>query len=165
MSTMNLRRFFLTVAVVAGMVVMSHSVVFAQEVFFAVLLGGNEVTDGGEANVGDQNGFGSATVIIVGDRVCFGLVFDNIITPHAAHIHENVAGQNGIIVVDFVGAGATGQVDPPTSGNPGSVSGCVTDAALRDPSALARIRKNPGGFYVNVHNEQFGAGAIRGQLY
>jgi hypothetical protein len=161
---MNLRRFFLTVVVVAGMVVMSHSVVFAQGVpLFAVLLGGNEVSGEGEAGVGDTNGFGSATVILVGDTVCFGLTFDNIATPTVAHIHENVAGQNGSVMVDFIGGDS--QVDPPTSGNPGSASGCVSGEAIKDPEVLARIRRTPSNFYVNVHNGAFPGGAIRGQLY
>jgi hypothetical protein len=162
---MNLRRLFLAVIVVAGMVGMHYSVAFAQAPLFAVLLGGNEVSSTGEAGVGDPNGYGSATVIVLADTVCFGLVFDNIATPRAAHIHEEVAGQNGTIVVDFIGEGATGQVDPPTSGNPGSVSGCVSGDAIRDPSALARILRNPSRFYVNVHNIGFPAGAIRGQLH
>lgn len=163
---MNLRRFFLAVAVVAGIVIVGHSVAFAQGTtpFFAVLSGGNEVdSETGQANVGDQNGFGGATVIIVGDTVCFGLVFDNIATPTVAHIHEQVAGQNGSVVVDFLGGASP--VDPPESGNPGSLSGCVSGAAIKDPDVLARIRRNPSNFYVNVHNGPFPAGAIRGQLF
>ena len=161
---MNLRRIFLAVVVVAGMVVMSHSVVFAQEVFFAVLLGGNEVeTESGQAGVGDRNGYGGATVIIVGDTVCFGLVFDNIGTPTIAHIHENVAGRNGSVVVDFIGGDSP--VDPPESGNPGSVSGCVSGDAIKKEGVLESIRSNPSRFYVNVHNGAFPGGAIRGQLF
>jgi hypothetical protein len=162
---MNLRRFFLTVVVVAGMVVMSHSVAFAQGTpLFAVLLGGNEVdSETNQAGVGDPNGYGGATVIIVGDTVCFGLVFDNIRTPTVAHIHEQVAGQNGSVVVDFLGGASP--VDPPESGNPGSLSGCVSGAAIKDPDVLARILSTPSNFYVNVHNSAFPGGAIRGQLF
>jgi hypothetical protein len=162
---MNLRRFFLAVVVVAGMVVMSHSVAFAQGIpLFAVLLGGNEVDpETNEAGVGDTDGYGRATVIIAGDTVCFGLVFDNIGTPTLAHIHENVAGQIGNVVVDFVGGESP--IELPTSGNPGSVSGCVSGAAIHDASALTRIRSNPSNFYVNVHNRAFPGGAIRGQLF
>lgn len=163
---MRLRRFFLGMVVLAGMVVMSHSVALAQGVpLFAVLVGGNEI-DGntGQAGAGDANGFGSATVIILGDKtICFGIVFHRIGTPTVAHIHENVAGANGDIVVDFLGGES--DVPAPESGNPGTISGCVSGAAIRDPDAPQRIRANPSKFYVNVHNAAFPSGAIRGQLF
>jgi hypothetical protein len=41
-----------------------------------------------------------------------------------------------------------------------SVSGCV-----ETNNDLAReIKRNPASFYVNLHNAEFPAGAIRGQL-
>ena len=48
--------------------------------------------------------------------------------------------------------------DAPTTG---TSSGCAqgVDAAL-----ITEIMQNPSGFYVNVHNPEFQAGAIRGQL-
>jgi hypothetical protein len=68
------------------------------------------------------------------------------------HIHENTAGDNGAIVVEFT---------PPTSGNPGNSSECVEDTA----DVIARIRNNPSRFYVNVHTGPFPSGAVRGQLF
>jgi len=145
---MHIRRVFLAVVVVAGLVVVSHSVAFAQGTpLFAVLLGGNEVSNAGEAAVGDPNGFGSATVILFADKVCFGITFSGIGIPSAAHIHEQIAGQNGSIVVHFLGGQAGGQVDPPTT-TPGAFSGCVEGTAIPDPTVLTRIRNNPSRFYV-----------------
>jgi hypothetical protein len=154
---MKLRRFLLAVVILAGIVVVSHSVAFAQGAqFFAVLLGGNEVSDAGAANQGDPNGFGTATVIIHDtETICFAILVSRIGAPTAAHIHENVAGQNGSIVVSFA-------PNIPSRGNPGAASGCVTNV---DPALVRRIRFSPSRFYVNVHNGTFPSGALRGQLF
>ena len=43
----------------------------------------------------------------------------------------------------------------------GRLEGCVTV----DPAVdLRRSSANPGGYYVNLHNARFPAGAARGQL-
>ena len=122
---------------------------------FAVLLGGNEVSDEGDANVGDPDGRGSASVLINANQgsICFAITVSGLSTPQAAHIHRNVAGRNGDIVVGFTA---------PTTGNPGASSGCQTGVAA---SLLKQIKNNPSAFYVNVHTTDFPAGAIRGQLF
>jgi hypothetical protein len=33
-----------------------------------------------------------------------------------------------------------------------------------DPGLIKAIRQNPSAYYVNVHNADFPAGAVRGQL-
>ena len=120
---------------------------------FSVLLGGNEVSPEGEANAGDPDGRGSATVLILGTTLCFGITVDGIEKPTLAHIHQAPAGENGPIVVNR---------SPPTRGNPGSSSDCVRD---QDPELLKKIQRNASGFYVNVHNDKYPAGAVRGQLF
>lgn len=122
---------------------------------FTVLLGGHEVSDTGQANVGDTNGRGSATILLEPARrmVCFGITVSAIGTPVAAHIHRGATGVNGPIVVTLV---------HPTAGNPGASSGCVSNV----PAGLVNSIKNfPSAFYVNVHTEDFEAGAVRGQLF
>jgi hypothetical protein len=124
---------------------------------FAVLLGGNEVGANNQANAGDPNGAGSATVIIIPGtstqgRLCYGLTVNNIANPNAAHIHRGNAGTNGGIVVNLTA---------PAAGNPGHSSGCVSVAN----SVLTQIQSDPSGFYVNIHNTQYPNGAIRGQLF
>lgn len=122
---------------------------------FSVLLGGNEVSDQGDANVGDADGRGSATVIVNPDSgtLCFTTLVTGIDTPVAAHIHQAPAGQNGPIVV-LLSAPATGNLD--------ASSGCGTDL---EPTLLEAIRRGPQDFYVNVHTEEFPDGALRGQLF
>jgi CHRD domain-containing protein len=121
---------------------------------FAVLLGGNEVSDEGDAAVGDPDGRGSATVLInqAQGSVCFGITVSGLTAPTAAHIHQNVAGHNGTIVIPFT---------QPATGNPGSSSGCIT---VTNKNLLKNIKTNPSMFYVNVHTSDFPGGAIRGQL-
>lgn len=121
---------------------------------FAVLRGGSEVGPSGQANAGDPNGFGTASVVIVGpSQICFSIIVDQIGAPVAAHIHENVAGQNGPIVVPLT---------PPSTGNPGTSAGCVPRIGA---NLIARLRADPSRFYVNVHTGAFPAGAVRGQLF
>jgi CHRD domain len=125
----------------------------APAIAFCGAFGGNEASDTGEANAGDPDGRGSATVIISDTSVCFGIVVDGIDGPTAAHIHRAVAGVNGDIVVVLT---------PPSAGDPGASSGCVP---VNDPALLTAIRRDPSAFYVNVHTGEFPAGAIRGQLF
>jgi hypothetical protein len=73
--------------------------------------------------------------------------------PVAAHIHKGAAGVNGPIVVDL---------KPTFKGTSPRVSKkCVTAKA----SIVAAIRKNPAGYYANVHTSKNPAGAARGQLH
>ena len=146
---MKLRHITLGAAIVAGLLTTSVTAASARPVhLFAVLLGGNEI--GG----GDGNGNGTATVIFDDDtnKMCFGILVENLGNPIAAHIHEADAGVNGEIVVPLVA---------PSDGNPGSSSGCLRVGAI----LAERIARNPSHFYVNVHTTRFPDGAIRGQLF
>jgi hypothetical protein len=118
----------------------------------AVLTGANELDPATlKQGAGDPDGRGSATVLIDGTRVCFGIVVTKLGDPLAAHIHKARRKQNGSIVVPLT---------QPSSGNPGASSGCVdaTATVARD------IRRHPARYYVNVHTREFGGGAVRGQL-
>lgn len=144
----------LTMATVAAVLALGGARAALATEHFAVLRGGNEVSPTGQANAGDQDGFGTASVVIVGpSQICFSIIVDQIGTPVAAHIHENVAGQNGPIVVPLT---------PPTTGNPGTSAGCVPRIGA---NLIARLRADPSRFYVNVHTAAFPAGAVRGQLF
>jgi hypothetical protein len=100
---------------------------------------------------GDPNGFGTATIALFpsSGKICYTLTAFRIAPATAAHIHEGSAGEAGDVVVTL---------DAPTFG----VSGGCTSA---DPELVGDIAANPSEYYVNVHNQPFPDGAIRGQLH
>ena len=99
---------------------------------------------------GDPNGRGFATVTVNPGQgvLCYELSVFGIVPATAAHIHEAPFGEaDGVVVT----------LEPLTDG---SSSGCM--AVGRD---LAKdILKNPADYYINVHNEPYPLGAVRGQL-
>lgn len=100
-----------------------------------------------ETAAGDPNGKGQAQIRIKGRQVCWSVSYSKISKPSAGHIHKGPRGEDGAVVVAlFTKAGKR--------------SGCVNTT-----TTLANdIAKNPGAYYVNLHNSAFPAGAIRGQL-
>ena len=109
-----------------------------------------DLTGAAEVPPADPDGSGSALVTVnIGQReVCWDLSVSDIEPANAAHIHVGPAGVNGPVVVPL---------SPPTDG---SSSGCAdVDRALAKD-----ILQHPEEYYVNVHNEEFPGGAVRGQL-
>jgi hypothetical protein len=99
---------------------------------------------------GDTDGTGTAKITLNPgpSKVCFELTVDKIATPNGAHIHSGAAGEAGPVVVTLTA---------PTNG---SSKDCVT----LEREKIMDIVKNPGSYYVNVHNAEFPKGAVRGQL-
>ena len=123
-----------------------------KRVLFALLTGRKEVDTEGDRGAGDPDGRGTFTATIDGDQLCFGITVKNIETPAAAHIHAGGPNRAGDVVVPLT---------HPSSGDPGASSGCVdVETELADA-----ILKNPHRYYANVHNQPFGGGAVRGQLF
>jgi len=120
--------------------------------FSTTMTGEAEVTAAGVPNQGDLDGTGSADVTInVGQqRVCWDITVANIAPPTRGHIHKAAATTTGPIVVGFFEAA---DVD---------LNGCTT--APLDRELLKDIIQHPDQYYVNVHNADFPAGALRGQL-
>ena len=119
----------------------------------AAMTGGNEVP-----GPGDSDGVGVAEINIAARNgvVCFSLAVEGIALPAtAAHIHPGAAGVAGDPVVTLEAPIGFG------SGATGVSAGCLTKL---DGSLLRDIAKNPGQYYVNVHNGDFPGGALRGQL-
>jgi hypothetical protein len=128
----------------------------------AHLDGRQEVTSTGVPGVGDPDGRGIA-LVVGSDRapttLCYVLAVRRIAPAAAAHIHMAPAGTNGPVVVNLT---------PPTDGF--SID-CVSEGDLLPNGnpvfagvTAQQVLENPAGFYVNVHNAEFPAGAIRGQL-
>ena len=104
----------------------------------AVLVGGNEVT------AGDPDGYGLADVHVGRREVCWKITVSGVEPIAAAHIHAGPSKVNGPVVVPL---------DP-------FEEGC-TDVTRRTARFIA---DHPSQWYVNVHNSEFPAGALRGQL-
>jgi hypothetical protein len=99
---------------------------------------------------GDPDGSGSAVLRLNPgqEEICYSLTVSGIAPATAAHIHVGLAGIAGPVVVPL---------QAPTSG---SSSACAS--ASRE--LIRAIILNPENYYVNVHNADFPAGAVRGQL-
>jgi hypothetical protein len=120
------------------------SVVLAAETTLNATLAGSAETD--------EDGTGTASVVLDPDAgtACWNLSAEGIDPVTISHIHVGAAGTDGDVVVDL-----------DLDGFDGTSEGC-NDAA--DAEALQAIIDNPAGYYVNLHNEAFPGGAIRGQL-
>jgi hypothetical protein len=151
---MRIRR--LIVVLVLGLI---GAMVLAGPVFAAKLdvaqQGGRllSTTLTGEAEIpgpGDPDGSGFATITVNPGQelLCYELSVAGIAPATAAHVHFGSPGEAGPVVVGLA---------PPTSG---FSSGCV----FVDRGLAKAIIKNPSLYYVNVHNDPYPGGALRGQL-
>lgn len=120
------------------------------------------------AIVGDPDGRAEAYVFgIDGDpmTLCYLLVSVKKIGElplapgggRAAHIHEGPRGSNGPVVAALAWPQGGQAGDCLTEGEPGKFP-------TGEFGIVQRILKNPQRFYVNIHNAEYPAGAIRGQL-
>jgi hypothetical protein len=101
---------------------------------------------GQEKNPGPSGAAGTARISIDGTNLCYDLSW-NAATgqPNAAHIHQGPPNTDGPIVVVL---------------SPTTKHTCTVVTAL----VAQGIGSNPGGYYVNLHTQQYLDGAIRGQL-
>lgn len=108
--------------------------------------GSNEVPP----NPGDPLASGTATFTVDQKKgsVCATFTFQTT-TPNSTvsmtHIHQGGPTVNGPVVIDFHGM----------------LQECVQ---VTDKALLAELNANPGGFYANIHTNNFTGGAVREQL-
>ncbi len=103
---------------------------------------------------GDPNGRGEAELKVFERKVCYTLKVSRIGPPTSAHIHKGRRGEAGPVVV--------------TLNTPKKVADAVFFS--RGCEEISRqlstnLREHPARYYVNVHNEKYPAGAVRGQLH
>ncbi|MEU0885073.1 CHRD domain-containing protein [Lentzea sp. NPDC005914] len=124
-----------------------------QPAFFSADLDGKqEVPTAGGPAVGDEDASAKALVEVRGDRVTFAVEWKKTSQLTLGHIHQGVAGQNGPVKV---GLFATPM--------PETLSAAAGQTVI-DPKLADDIRKNPAGFYVNLHSTEKPGGAVRAQL-
>ena len=130
----------------------NFGVVFVPEAVAAEIAGNgpNEVAPG------DPDGFGSMQLTLNQGQgeICWELEVADIQSPARAHIHSGPAGVNGPVVVFFFDLVIPNPI-------PVAFEGCVDGL---DEDLIKDIRQSPENYYINVHNAEYPAGAIRGQL-
>ena len=101
---------------------------------------------------GDPDGSGQARLMVSIDQklICYEITVSNIALPATgAHIHKAPAGSPGPVVVPLT---------PPDAS--GFSQGCIAV----ERQLIRDILVHPRDYYVNVHNAEFPAGALRAQL-
>lgn len=105
-------------------------------------LSGDEVVpDGGDE---DGTGFAAISLNVGQETICWDVTFSDVENVFAGHIHQAPAGANGGVVFPL---------------NPLD-DGC----ASADPGLIQDIIDHPDQYYVQLHNDEFPGGVIRGQL-
>lgn len=141
------------------------------EVLETELDGRSEVANGATNKriVGDPNAKGEAYVFGIDNdpyTLCYLIVdieklAETDLAPgngRAAHIHEGSRDENGPVVAVLAWP------------QDGQAADCLTEGTepekfpTGETGIVQRILENPEDFYINVHNSEFPAGAIRGQL-
>ena len=123
---------------------------------FKVEMSGQQEVNAANPNggAGDPDGTGTAEVTLNPGqhRICWKITVDDIAPPTRGHIHKAPALVNGPILVTFFEIGDV------------RLEGCTSTTQPVNAALLKDIIQNPQGYYVNIHNADFGAGAIRGQM-
>jgi hypothetical protein len=100
---------------------------------------------------GDPDGSGMARMIFYPqkNKICYRLTVSDIKRATGAHLHMGDAGErNGTVKLNLL---------PPRD----SARECVRGLGER---FIKKISRNSSNYYVDVHNDEYPGGALRGQL-
>jgi hypothetical protein len=131
---------------VLSIFLLSVSVVFASaKLELATTLSGAAEVPG----PGDPDGYGTASLGVrkPDELLCFKIQVHNIGAVTAAHVHQGTSDVSGPVVINL---------DVATNG----LNACIT----ADKTVVKAVFAHPEQYYINVHNAEFPAGALRGQL-
>lgn len=136
------------IVLVLGLVVLAlpSAVAAGGRPFVTTLTGAQEVPPA------DPDGTGTAWLTLNPGQgqVCWRIFVEDITLPAtAAHIHDAPAGVAGPVDIALSAPDATGWA-----------TGCIS----ADRADILDIIRDPADYYVNVHNTDYPAGAVRGQL-
>jgi hypothetical protein len=98
----------------------------------------------------DAKGVGAFKVNVPKQKFCFAVEYSDMEDATAGHIHKGDKANAGPVKIPLF-----------EETTPSPAEGCVRNVRER---LLKKIAKNPEEWYVNLHNEEFPDGAIRGQL-
>ena len=104
-----------------------------------------------EPSPGDPDGTGMARMIFYPqkNKICYRVTVSGIQTATKAHLHMGDTGEEGgMVKLNLL---------PPRN----SARECVRGLGER---FIRKIARNSSGYYVDVHNNDFPNGAVRGQL-
>ena len=141
---MRLRAMVGGVAVAACVALWGTTIAAAGTTLSTTLVGSEERPGPGDP---DGSGFVTLTMNQGLGEICYELSYTGIDAPTAGHIHKAAAGEFGSVFV-------------PLFGSEGPANKCVSATKAQ----IKEIRKNPEMFYVNLHNNTYPNGALRGQL-
>ncbi|MDE1463490.1 CHRD domain-containing protein [Spartinivicinus poritis] len=125
----------------------SHATIITKQLS---LDGNQEVGTQGDP---DGKAFGSISFNDVTGEISWDIQYFDIADPTAMHIHgpNGGVGKNADILIGL-GVNTTGG------------KGTLIDSLIAEIKDVTLILSHPTEFYVNIHNKEFPAGAIRGQV-
>lgn len=149
------------IAALAASAVFIASPAIAAPIIYNVSLNGQNEIIGG-AGTGDLDGFAVGTITLDAGSggntatASWNFTLGNLATPPVTdfHIHTGTATQQGGV---FIGFGVQGG----DTLNATQFSGSRTGLSSAN---MATVIANPTGFYLNLHNNEFSGGAVRGQI-
>ena len=134
-----------TLALASTAVLAVATPALAQKFDYQGTMNGAEIVPG----PGDNDGTGTFKVSLdnATNELCYELAWQNIDQPNASHIHVGAKDQAGRIMVDL---------NFPANGP----KACIPV----DSTSVGHMTGGAKSHYVDLHNETYAEGAVRGQL-